>query len=363
MVAASAESVVVLVDVNGGIPPAWGANLEVHLKNTLDDHPRYRWVPPPQVSLAEAQMVLGCDGWAPPCMGQVANMMGAAYAYVVTLTAIEPDPVMVLQIVDKKGRLVRPRERLVLPGIGGEVLDEVRGWVTAYLNDRPRTMLQIETDVPGAEVLLDGKRVGRTPFILRGEVERGLHALELRVEGRAPLQQPLEVRAGEIARVEVSLGATGFSGHEPKVGTALARPSSLSADPALAPWLFGAGGVSAATAAGMAVGWLALLSAAPCPESSLHEQDVRLCETQAEAYARGAPSMGNDLGSPEFGRTFKETLLVTLSWGAIASAVTSAALLTVGALAASSTSSEDSLHNPIVLSAPSTVAGGSAAPQ
>lgn len=160
--------------------------------------------------------------------------------------------------------------------------------------------------------------------------------LSLRAPGRAPLQQPLEVRAGKTTKVEVSLGAGGFAGHEPEIGNNVEPVSSLALDPALAPWLLGAGGVTAATAAGLATTWFALLAVSPCQASSLHDQELRLCETQAEAYARGAPQMGNDAGRPEFGRTFKETLLVSVAWGAITSAVLSGALLAAGALAAMS---------------------------
>lgn len=338
--AVSAESVVVLVDVDAGTPPSWQAQLEAHLEEALDEHPDYRWVPPPKLSLADAQMVLGCDKWSPPCMGQVATMMAATRAYVVTLTSVKGQRSLVLQLVDAKGRLLRPEQRLPVNGTGAENLEDVRVFAKAYLFDHPLTLVQIEADVPGAEVFLDEKRVGQTPLTLRGEVEPGPHVLSLRVPGRAPLRQPVEVRAGVLVKVEVSLGAGGFSGHEPHIGTSVERAALPSLDPALAPWLFGAGAITAATTAGMAAAWFALLAVSPCQESSLHDEPLRLCETQAEAYARGAPQMGNDGGSPEFGRTFKESLLVTLSWGAVTTAAISGVLVAVGALSAVSPSDD-----------------------
>ena len=48
--------------------------------------------------------------------------------------------------------------------------------------------LKVETDPPGADILLDGKPSGSSPALLRRVPGRGVHTLELRMDGFATKQ-------------------------------------------------------------------------------------------------------------------------------------------------------------------------------
>ncbi|MDC0680716.1 PEGA domain-containing protein [Sorangium atrum] len=65
--------------------------------------------------------------------------------------------------------------------------------------------LRVTVSVAGAEVLVDGKAVGRAP--LEGEVfvEPGEHRVEARLEGYAPLSQTVKSAKGETADVGMAL--------------------------------------------------------------------------------------------------------------------------------------------------------------
>ena len=67
--------------------------------------------------------------------------------------------------------------------------------------------LEVATDPPGAKVLLDGKEVGTTPLSLSA-VALGSHVLRLERAGRQPVEQRLEVGAGESKTLTVPLALT-----------------------------------------------------------------------------------------------------------------------------------------------------------
>ncbi|MFO0647703.1 MAG: PEGA domain-containing protein [Polyangiales bacterium] len=58
-----------------------------------------------------------------------------------------------------------------------------------------RAPLAVECDVPGAEVLVDGERVGDTPMVSAALVPEGLHRVEVRRAGYATFTAAVEVQA------------------------------------------------------------------------------------------------------------------------------------------------------------------------
>lgn len=64
-------------------------------------------------------------------------------------------------------------------------------------------IVKITSNVMRAQVLLNGKAIGRTPF--DGDVEPGSHQLQLAAAGYLPDTRPLEVKAGEELAVQIDL--------------------------------------------------------------------------------------------------------------------------------------------------------------
>lgn len=63
--------------------------------------------------------------------------------------------------------------------------------------------LRIDSDVEGAEIWIDDRRVGRAPARIR--VPGGSHVVELRAPGHLPARRPVQVRAREEQRLEIDL--------------------------------------------------------------------------------------------------------------------------------------------------------------
>ncbi len=70
--------------------------------------------------------------------------------------------------------------------------------------DPVRAPLAVECDVPGAEVLVDGERVGDTPMVSAALVPEGLHRVEVRRAGYVTFTAAVEVQAaGQRVRAEL----------------------------------------------------------------------------------------------------------------------------------------------------------------
>lgn len=76
---------------------------------------------------------------------------------------------------------------------------------------RPSGSLRVVTQVAGANVLLDGTVIGKTPH-LQQQIDVGTHLISIRADGYQEFVQKVEIKSGEIAELQVVLIATGQNG-------------------------------------------------------------------------------------------------------------------------------------------------------
>jgi hypothetical protein len=295
--AQSPSSWVVLVRTDGSVPDSWTQNLQEATKSAAQETPGVTWVAPPKVSVEDAQIALGCAGWNEACAAQIASMMSADKVLVLDLEQRGAGAWLHTQVVDKSGATSRARARFELPDRGRDGLKAARVVAAAALTGKPVTVVTIRTDVPGAEVFIDGKRVGRTPLTLADQLAPGTHRMELRLENRAPVVKNVEVLAGEVTSVGAVLGASGPQPLQPTLGEGVVqrdpRPPAVggASDPGLDPLFgyitLGVAGVVAAVGGGLYLGHVGVyLSALPRPCATAAELGSGTCESQAEAVAR-----------------------------------------------------------------------------
>lgn len=89
----------------------------------------------------------------------------------------------------------------VLPA---DVGADTRAELTVLLDEASTKIvtLTIKTDPPDAEVLLDGKSLGRGPFERPMLIDARTYAIEIRAEGRKPFRGTIEGRAGQSEAVD-----------------------------------------------------------------------------------------------------------------------------------------------------------------
>lgn len=262
-----------LVRLQGEVPAEWREALQ---KVATEDDSR-TWVAPPAVTLEEAQVALGCAGWSDTCAGQITSMTGASMAVVVDVVAQGEGALVTVQQVKGGGGVQGAVEKLELLARGEEDLDLARQFVRRAAKG-PTAIILVDTDVPGADVLIDGTKVGQTPRRL--VLAPGGHELSLRQEGKAPFTKRIELEPGQNPPEIVTLNAGGIPvdvtptvGNEThEVRTARVSPPAkvdplLPPEAALVGWsLAGVGGAVALAATGVGGPWAwdLLFNRVPC---------------------------------------------------------------------------------------------------
>lgn len=294
------SSWVVLVKTDGSVPPSWSQNLQDAVKSAAEASGAVKWVAPPQVSLEDAQLALGCGGWGPACVGQIAGMMNAEKALLLEIEARGEGAWMTYEVITTAGVSERKPVRFELPDRGRDGLKVARVVAASAVTGKPITVVTLKTDVPGAEVVIDGEKRGKTPLTLADQLPPGQHRVELRLEGRAPVTQTIQVRAGEVTRVGAVMSAGGPGFASPTVGSGgdvqgdPPPPGSAdvaSIDPLFGYLTLGAAGAVALVGGGLYLGYLAYWQSKlpnPCGSAedlSIHP-DQRSCESQREAVER-----------------------------------------------------------------------------
>src|SRR5690606_7740621 len=118
MAAQAPSSWVVLVKSDGSVPASWNQNLQDAVKSAAEHSAAVRWVPPPQVSVEDAQLALGCGAWGPQCVGQIAGMMNADKALLIEIERRGDGAWMTHQLVTAGGDAERAPVRFELPDRG-----------------------------------------------------------------------------------------------------------------------------------------------------------------------------------------------------------------------------------------------------
>ena len=241
---------VALVQVDAGLPTAWAQRLRA----AAEADRAISFVPPPAVSLEEAQLALGCSEWGPACAAQIAATSGAQQAIAISLRGTPGAPLLEVLRVKADGASMGDVDKVALPGTTPEGLKIAEGFVRAAMRGARPTILIVTTDVPGAEVLVDGALLGRTPLTAADAVAPGAHDLLLRLEGRAPVSRRITLEPGEFHREHGVMSSGGPPRKsEPVVGTPAAAPEPTTpAMMAIAGWSLT--GIGAAVAVGGAIG-------------------------------------------------------------------------------------------------------------
>jgi hypothetical protein len=198
---------VTLVKTDGSVPASWSGALQDAAKKSAKKASDVQYMPPPQVSIEDAQLALGCTSWGPACVGQIAGMMSADAALLVELEKRGDGAWLTHQLISASGGVQKAPVRFELPDRGKEGLKVARVVVGAAVTGSPVTVLSLKTDVAGADVIIDGKKAGKTPLVVAGSVSPGEHTIEFRMDERAPVTRKVRVESGKITHVGVVLAS------------------------------------------------------------------------------------------------------------------------------------------------------------
>ena len=144
------------------------------------------------------------------CLGAIGKKLGVDVVVTGTVGAMGPNYVLNIKAVDAKtSTSIRRIESDPLRGSPDELIEGVR--VAAYKLLAPEQLhgsVQVQSDLVGASVQLDGKPIGKTPLANLGVIAKqtlGKHKLRVEATGYAPFEDEVEIRFQKVSQVVVRL--------------------------------------------------------------------------------------------------------------------------------------------------------------
>lgn len=192
-----------------GIEPELVARLETLFRMELD-----RLAKQPMPSRREVERAVTADQrectGEEKCLGAIGKKLGVDVVVTGTVGALGDSYVLNIKAVEAATAKQLTRiQSDPLRGTPDELIEGVR--VAAYKLLAPQELhgsLQIQSDLVGAEVRLDGKLIGKTPLPQLGVISRqqlGKHRLRVEARGYAPFEEDVEVRFQKVSQVVVRL--------------------------------------------------------------------------------------------------------------------------------------------------------------
>jgi len=144
------------------------------------------------------------------CLGAIGKKLGVDIVVTGSVGAMGENYILNIKAVDAAtSKTVRRIESDPLRGSPDELIEGVR--VAAYkllAPDQLHGSLQVQSDLVGASVQLDGTAVGKTPLPnlgVLGKLRVGKHKLRVDAKGYAPFEDEVEVRFQKTSQVVVRL--------------------------------------------------------------------------------------------------------------------------------------------------------------
>jgi hypothetical protein len=187
----------------------------------------------------------------PACLAPLAKALHVTRVVSGNVGGLADSYVVNLKLVDDTGRELR-RVTATLSGSPEELIDSIR--VAAFRLVAPERLvgnIAILSDVPGANVMLDGVDVGKTP--LAGplvNLPTGVHKLTVEREGFSGFAEDVPVRFEKTTQVVVHQSAMNATARK-----AERRRRAAAETPIYAKWWFWAAMAGSAIATGVAVGF------------------------------------------------------------------------------------------------------------
>jgi hypothetical protein len=192
-----------------GIQPELVARLETLFRMELDRLDRQ-----PLPSRREIERVVtseqkDCTG-EEKCLAAIGKRLGVDIVVTGTVGAMGDSYVLNIKAVETA--TAKQMQRIQSDPLRGSPDDLIEGVrVAAYkllAPDQIYGSIQIQSDLVGAEVQIDGKKIGKTPLPSLGVIGRqplGKHKLRVQASGYAPFEEDVDVHFQKVSQVVVRL--------------------------------------------------------------------------------------------------------------------------------------------------------------
>jgi hypothetical protein len=180
------------------------------LRALAQRHSSLEVLPLTAAELAALRKTAGCEDASEGCLLALARAGRADRLFFSQVQKLPGRFLLLTVLVDaREGKsLGELRQRCTPdPKALGQAL--LKGW-SEQVGALVKTQLKLSADVEGAEVLLDGRRIGTTPLVLTRELEAGAHELRVARAGLGEVRKAFTVQPGQAKVVlKVELRAAG----------------------------------------------------------------------------------------------------------------------------------------------------------
>lgn len=180
------------------------------LKREASENPRYELVQQEQIALLETLLMFDCEEPSPECMSRVGEGLNAKrliYGRLVAKGDLYDIEVNVFDVpLQRVSKRWNKRFTANTDAIGFFVRE-----MDVFLGGKARaakSRLRVSANIDNASVLVDGKRVGRTPFVSQS-LASGDHEIIVQREGHRPWTHTVTVKDGAEVVLRANLEPIG----------------------------------------------------------------------------------------------------------------------------------------------------------
>jgi hypothetical protein len=191
-----------------GIDPEIVQRLETLFRMELGRLDRQPIPTPRAIERATSDKERECTG-EEKCLATIGKRLGVDLVVTGTVGSLGDNYVLTIKAVDVATAKSQKIQSEPLRGSPDDMIDSVR--VAAYTLLAPAQLhgaVQIQTDLVGAEVSLDGKELGKTPLANQGVIGKlalGRHKLRVAARNYEPIEQDVDVHFQKVSPVVVHL--------------------------------------------------------------------------------------------------------------------------------------------------------------
>ena len=191
-----------------GIDPEIVQRLETLFRMELDRLDKQPLPSRAAVDKAVTPAEQNCTG-EEKCLAAIGKRLGVDLVVTGTVGSLGDNYVLNIKVVDVATGKSQKMQSDPLRGSPDDLIEGVR--VAAYkllAPDQLHGAVQIQSDIVGASVAIDGKDIGKTPLPAQGVISRlalGKHTLRVESKGYDVFEQPIEVHFQKVSPVLVKL--------------------------------------------------------------------------------------------------------------------------------------------------------------
>ena len=191
-----------------GIDPELVARLETLFRMELDRLDKRKLPSRQEVERAVTARERDCTG-EERCLAAIGRRLGVDVVVTGTVGSLGDNYILTIKAVDVATGKSQHIQSDPLKGTPDDLIEGVR--VAAYrllAPDQLHGAIQIQSDLVGASVELDGKAIGKTPLPANGVINHlalGTHQLRVQAPGYDPFEKPIAVHFQKVSPVIVRL--------------------------------------------------------------------------------------------------------------------------------------------------------------